>query len=295
MNIKVALIGNPNCGKTTLFNAYTGAKHKVGNWPGVTVDKKEGLIRHDGHHITLVDLPGIYSISPYSLEEILTREYILNYNPDVIVNIVDASTLERNLYLTLQLVEMGKPVIVALNMVDVLEQRGMSVDIEALSKQLGVPVIPVVAVEKKNLTRLIHQMIRSTKEKESYVPVTIDYGIEIEGKIREIEEKLNLKDRIDRYLLRWLSIKVLENDHEILSKLRDEYVEELNVESDFYQHLSIRQGMEEGVDCIGTFIRWWTTTTGILLIITSLAEKKLTKRNSGDANTISSTVLFRRC
>jgi len=149
MHIKVALIGNPNCGKTTLFNAYTGAKHKVGNWPGVTVDKKEGTIKHDGHSITLVDLPGIYSISPYSIEEILTREYILNYNPDVIVNIVDASNLERNLYLTLQLIEMGKPVVIALNMIDILEGRGMSIDLERLSEELKVPVIPIVAVDKK--------------------------------------------------------------------------------------------------------------------------------------------------
>lgn len=236
MDIKVALVGNPNCGKTTLFNAYTGAKHKVGNWPGVTVDKKEGTIRHDGHSITLVDLPGIYSISPYSIEEILTREYILNYNPDVIINIVDASNLERNLYLTLQLIELGKPIIIALNMIDVLENRGMSIDIEALSSLLKVSVVPVVAVEKKGLTKLVHQIIHTTKNKSEYVPLVLDYGQVIEEKIYEVQEKIKLKVDVDAILKRWLSIKVLENDHEILSKLKDESIEDLPIESDIHVH-----------------------------------------------------------
>ncbi|WP_304943624.1 FeoB small GTPase domain-containing protein, partial [Vallitalea guaymasensis] len=147
-NIRVAFVGNPNCGKTTLFNAYTGAKHKVGNWPGVTVEKKEGTITYDDNKITLVDLPGIYSISPYTMEEILTREYILENDPDVVINIVDASNLERNLYLTLQLIELGKPVIIALNMMDVAKNRGFIIDISKLSKQLNVPVVEVVATKK---------------------------------------------------------------------------------------------------------------------------------------------------
>lgn len=230
MHIKVALVGNPNCGKTTLFNAYTGAKHKVGNWPGVTVEKKEGLIKHDGKNITLVDLPGIYSISPYSLEEILTREYILNFNPDVIINIVDASNLERNLYLTLQLIELGHPVIIALNMIDILEERGISVDIQELSRRLNVPVVPIVAVSKQGMTKLLHQVIRSSKTKDTYVPIRIDYGQEIEDKIKEIASKIHLKKPVDDYLLRWLSIKVLENDREILSKLRDESIEQLPID-----------------------------------------------------------------
>lgn len=236
MDIKVALVGNPNCGKTTLFNAYTGAKHKVGNWPGVTVDKKEGTIRHDGHSITLVDLPGIYSISPYSIEEILTREYILNYNPDVIINIVDASNLERNLYLTLQLIEMGKPIIIALNMIDVLENRGMAIDIDALSSLLKLSVVPVVAVEKKGLTKLLHQIIHVSKNKNDYAPLVLDYGTVIEEKILEVQHKIKLKYEVDGILKRWLSIKVLENDHEILSKLRDESIEDLPIESDVHVH-----------------------------------------------------------
>ena len=231
MYIKVALVGNPNCGKTTLFNAYTGAKHKVGNWPGVTVEKKEGLIKHDGHTITVVDLPGIYSISPYSLEEILTREYILNFNPDVIINIVDASNLERNLYLTLQLIELGRPVIIALNMIDVLEERGITVDIERLSKELNIPVVPIVAVAQKGLTKLLHQTIRSTKNKDEYKPVTINYGEIIEKKIQEITGKIHLKNSVNPFLMRWLSIKVLEDDREILSKLRDESIEELPIDN----------------------------------------------------------------
>lgn len=236
MHIKVAFIGNPNCGKTTLFNAYTGAKHKVGNWPGVTVDKKEGTIKHDGHTITLVDLPGIYSISPYSIEEILTREYLLNYNPDVIVNIVDASNLERNLYLTTQLIEIGMPVVIALNMVDVLENRGMSIDINELSDRLNVPVIPVIAVNKKGITKLIHQVIRSTKVKEQYEAISIDYGPVIEKKITEIENKIHLKNPVSDTLMRWLSMKVLEDDHEIISKLRDDSIQQLPIESDFFEN-----------------------------------------------------------
>lgn len=236
MHIKVALIGNPNCGKTTLFNAYTGAKHKVGNWPGVTVDKKEGNIKHDGHTITLVDLPGIYSISPYSIEEILTREYILNYNPDVIINIVDASNLERNLYLTTQLIELGMPVIIALNMMDVLENRGMSIDTTALSEQLNVPVVPVIAINKKGLTKLIHQVIKSTKAKMDYVPITIDYGTIIEPKIDEIKENIHLKKPVSDSLMRWLAMKVLEDDHEIISKLKDKSIEDLPIESDFFEN-----------------------------------------------------------
>jgi len=236
MDIKVAFVGNPNCGKTTLFNAYTGAKHKVGNWPGVTVEKKEGMIKHDGHNITLVDLPGIYSISPYSIEEILTREYILNFNPDVIINIVDASNLERNLYLTLQLIELGKPLVIALNMIDVLENRGIAIDLEALSAKLGVAVVPIVAVEKKGLTKLVHQMIKSTKLKEEYIPITVDYGPVIEEKITEVQDKIKLKVEVNPYLKRWLSIKVLENDHEILSKLNDESIQDLPIESDIHIH-----------------------------------------------------------
>ncbi|GKX31040.1 ferrous iron transport protein B [Vallitalea longa] len=217
-NIKVAFVGNPNCGKTTLFNAYTGAKHKVGNWPGVTVEKKEGTITYGDNKITLVDLPGIYSISPYSMEEILTREYIIEDDPDVVVNIVDASNLERNLYLTLQLIELGKPVIIALNMMDVAKSRGFVIDKKKLSKQLNVSVVEVVATKKMGLDDLLQQIIEVSNEKEQYKPIELDYGNEIEQHLIKIENELKLQN-VDENILRWYSLKIVENDSEIINKL----------------------------------------------------------------------------
>lgn len=219
MQLRVAFVGNPNCGKTTLFNAYTGAKHKVGNWAGVTVEKKEGTIKHDGNHLTLVDLPGIYSISPYSIEEILTREYILNYDPDVVVNIVDASNLERNLFLTLQLIELGKPVVVALNMMDIIESKGYNINVELLSKRLGVPVIPLSATKKTGLTKLLHQVIKTSKLKEAYQPIQIYYGREIEGHIETLVSMISKTHHLSEKVIRWLAIKILGKDAEILKKI----------------------------------------------------------------------------
>ena len=138
--VNIGFIGNPNCGKTTLFNAYTGAKLKVANWPGVTVEKKEGSMQYQGHTFKLVDLPGIYSLTSYTMEEKVSREFILSDDVDVIVDIADASALERNLYLTLQLIELGKPVVLALNMMDIVEERGMEIDLHRLPEMLGIPV-----------------------------------------------------------------------------------------------------------------------------------------------------------
>ena len=140
MSLTVALIGNPNCGKTTTFNALTGSNQYVGNWPGVTVEKKEGRLK--GHKdVTIVDLPGIYSLSPYSPEEIITREFLIHEKPDVVLNIVDASNIERNLYLTTQLIECGIPVVIALNMMDIVEKNGTKINIKALSNHLNCPII----------------------------------------------------------------------------------------------------------------------------------------------------------
>ena len=141
----VAFIGNPNCGKTTLFNAYTGANLKVANWPGVTVEKVEGSFTFQGEKIRLVDLPGTYSLTSYTMEEQVSRNFILSDEVDVVIDVVDASALERNLYLTLQLLELGKPVVIALNMMDIVEKRGMEIDLHRLPEMLGAPVIPVSA------------------------------------------------------------------------------------------------------------------------------------------------------
>ena len=149
MGMKIALAGNPNCGKTTLFNALTGASQHVGNWPGVTVEKKEGRLK--GHSdVTIQDLPGIYSLSPYTLEEVVSRDYLVTEQPDAILNIIDASNLERNLYLTTQLMELGIPVVIALNMMDVVRKQGGSIQSSALSKALGVPVVEISALRGEN-------------------------------------------------------------------------------------------------------------------------------------------------
>ncbi len=156
----VGFIGNPNCGKTTLFNAFTGANLKVANWPGVTVERVEGSTVYKGRTLKLIDLPGIYSLTCYSIEEKVSRQCIMEENIDVIVNVVDASSLERNLYLTLQLLEMGKPVILALNMMDIVEERGMEIDLHRLPEMLGgIPVVPVSARKRTGLDVLLHAAI----------------------------------------------------------------------------------------------------------------------------------------
>ena len=169
--LQVGFVGNPNCGKTTLFNAYTGANLKVANWPGVTVEKKEGVFKYHNHRFKLVDLPGIYSLTSYTMEEKLTREFIMGSNVDVIINIVDASSLERNLYLTLQLIELGKPVVLALNMMDIVEERGMELDLHRLPEMLGVPVIPVSARKRTGLDILMHTVAHHKDKK-------LDYNLE---------------------------------------------------------------------------------------------------------------------
>ena len=155
-DLTIGFIGNPNCGKTTLFNAYTGANLKVANWPGVTVEKVEGAMKYHDHEYKLVDLPGTYSLTSYTMEEQVSRQFILSDEVDVIIDVADASSLERNLYLTLQLLELGKPVILALNMMDIVEKRGMEIDLHRLPEMLGIPVIPVSARKRTGLDILIH-------------------------------------------------------------------------------------------------------------------------------------------
>ncbi len=154
--LTIGFVGNPNCGKTTLFNAYTGANLKVANWPGVTVEKKEGAMRFHDESYRLVDLPGTYSLTSYTMEETVARQYILSDDVDVIVDVADASALERNLYLTLQLIELGKPVVLALNMMDIVQERGMEIDLHRLPEMLGIPCVPVSARKRTGLEILIH-------------------------------------------------------------------------------------------------------------------------------------------
>lgn len=213
MEIKVALAGNPNSGKTTLFNRLTGSNQYVGNWPGVTVEKKEGKIKNN-KEITLTDLPGIYSLSPYTLEEVVARNYLLDENPDAIINIVDGTNLERNLYLTTQLVELGIPVVVAINMIDVVEKDNIKINIEELSRQLGCKIVPISALKGKGVAELVKTVkeIAGTKA----VPTPEFSGI-VEHALAHIEEAV-IHD-MDLSKQRWYSIKIFERDDKVLQKL----------------------------------------------------------------------------
>ena len=239
MNTKeltIGFVGNPNCGKTTLFNAYTGANLKVANWPGVTVEKKEGAMRLHDETYRLVDLPGTYSLTSYTMEEMVTRQYILSDDVDVIVDVADASALERNLYLTLQLMELGKPVVLALNMMDIVQERGMEIDLHRLPEMLGIPCVPVSARKKTGLEILIHTVAhhqdKAQGEKiihhhdleksqhegveEHHKRYAMVYSDKIEDKIDEIGERLLKKyPEETNENLRWYAIKILENDQEI--------------------------------------------------------------------------------
>ena len=176
--IRVGFVGNPNCGKTTLFNAFTGANLKVANWPGVTVERVEGEAWYKGQHLKLIDLPGIYSLTSYSIEEKVTRKCINDNEIDVIVNVVDASSLERNLYLTLQLLELRKPVILALNMMDIVEERGMEIDLHRLPEMLGgIPVVPVSARKRTGLDVLLHAVVHHYTEEPQGQVMTYSRGL----------------------------------------------------------------------------------------------------------------------
>ena len=213
-HITVAFMGNPNCGKTTLFNAYTGANLKVANWPGVTVERKEGYTNYKSTKLTLVDLPGVYSLTSYTIEERVSRKEVLESNVDVIINVVDASSLERNLYLTMQLLELGKPVIVALNMMDIVEERGMEIDLHRLPEVLGdIPVVTVSARKRTGLDVLMHAVVHHYQEIPDEKVVT--YSDEIENKIEQLIERLKKEYGDDHQILRWHAIKLLENDETV--------------------------------------------------------------------------------
>ncbi len=209
----VAFVGNPNCGKTTLFNAITGSRLKVANWPGVTVEKKEGTVEFEDEKLILIDTPGIYSLSTYTIEEKVTRNCILDDDIEVIVNVVDASSLERNLYLTLQLLELGKPIVMALNMMDVIEERGMEIDLHRLPEMLcDIPIVPVSAIKKRGLDILLHAIIHH-KDAVTLGDV-FSYSDDIEDKISKLEVIMGAKYP-NHSSARWHSIKFLEDDEEV--------------------------------------------------------------------------------
>lgn len=218
--ITIALAGNPNSGKTSVFNALTGARQHVGNYPGVTVEKKTGTVEHGGRRIDVVDLPGTYSLTAYSLEEVVARNYIIDEKPDVVVAVVDASNLDRNLYLAVQLMELGVPVIVALNMMDVAESRGTVIDVAKLSKLLGVPVVPTVARKSKGMPELLDTVDKFVKKGRDWQSLEISYGLDIDQAIASITADLDLDKNVwhDRSA-RWVAVKCMEGDEEVLKQV----------------------------------------------------------------------------
>ena len=217
--LKIALAGNPNAGKTTLFNTLTGARQTVGNYPGITVEKKSGNLKYNETNVEIVDLPGTYSLSAYSLEEIVARNFIVEEKPDVVVNIVDASNLERNLYLTLQLLELGAPVCIALSMVDIAKNRGIEIDKDLLSKKLNVPVIAIDGRKGTGKDELLKAVLKTAEDsivKKS--ELNISYGDDIDNIITKMVGKIEEIDFIKEYPKKWTALKYLENDKELIAK-----------------------------------------------------------------------------
>ena len=238
MGIKIALAGNPNCGKTTMFNALTGSNQYVGNWPGVTVEKKEGHLKYKkGEDVIVTDLPGIYSLSPYTLEEVVSRDYILKENPDVIIDLVDATNIERNLYLTTQLIETGVPVVIALNMSDLLEKRGIQVDVERLSMLLGCKVIKTSALKETGLKEVVDEAIKTAKKVDHKLPEAM-FSSDVESAISSVR---NLLVDISDYEKRWYAIKLLERDEKVIAEVKLSAEDAKTVEN-------TAKGLEEKLD-----------------------------------------------
>lgn len=214
MEIKIALAGNPNCGKTTLFNALTGSNQFVGNWPGVTVEKKEGKLKKH-KDVTIMDLPGIYSLSPYTLEEVVARNYLVGERPDAILNIIDGTNLERNLYLTTQLTELGIPVVVAINMIDLVKKNGDSINIDELSRQLGCKVMEISALKGTGIMEAAEAAIKAAGSTKT-IPMHSFNGA-VEHAIAHIEEAA-VHDMPEEQQ-RWYAIKIFERDDKVLAKL----------------------------------------------------------------------------
>ena len=218
MAIKIALAGNPNCGKTTMFNALTGANQYVGNWPGVTVEKKEGKLKSakSGEEIIITDLPGVYSLSPYTLEEVVSRDYLVHEKPQAIINLVDATNIERNLYLTTQILEIGIPVVIALNMADLLAKSGDKIDVKKLSEIFGCEVVETSALKGTGLKEVVEKAIEAAKKNEWKNPAGIFSG-SVENAIEKVEEAVG--DAVDADQKRWVAIKLLEKDSKVIEQL----------------------------------------------------------------------------
>jgi ferrous iron transport protein B len=216
--ITVALIGNPNVGKSVVFNSLVpGARQHTGNWPGKTVEKKDGKFTHKGQEVTLVDLPGTYSLTARAEDELIARNYIIEENPDVVVDIVDASNLERNLYLTLLLKELEANLVVVLNMMDIAREKGYKIDSESLSKELGVPVVETVATKREGIDKLKDTILEAAEKK---IKIPVKYSENLESIISKVEQLVREEQTLSKYPSRWSAIKILENDDVIMDKIK---------------------------------------------------------------------------
>ncbi len=265
MNLTIALAGNPNSGKTTLFNALTGSNQYVGNWPGVTVEKKEGKLKgHD--NVTVTDLPGIYSLSPYSLEEVVARDYLINERPDVILNIVDGTNLERNLYLTTQLAELGIPVVVAINMMDVVRKRGDKIDFDALSRELGCKIVEISALKSDGIIEAAEAAIEAG-DKGIATPMYVFSGI-VEHALAHIEEAT--VHHLSEQQQRWYSIKIFERDSRVLEQLNIDPLVLEHIENDIKK---VEAKLDDDAESIIINERY--------VYITELMKKHYKRKNAG--------------
>lgn len=240
--ITVAVAGNPNSGKSTLINAIAGSKLQVGNWPGVTVEKKEAEFVYNGITIRLVDLPGTYSLSPYTQEEVIARDYLVFEKPDLIINVVDSTNLERNLYLTIQLMELGIPIVIALNIYDEAEKKGFEINTKAMEEMLGIKVIPTVATKRKGHVELLNTIVEGTEKDCLSKPKTLNYGEDIESAASIIERHIrnSYPQLVDKYPIRWLSLKLMEGDSPVYKKLN--FPDRVNFIADAIYHFKRAHG-----------------------------------------------------
>jgi len=218
----VALIGNPNVGKSVIFNNLVpGARQHVGNWPGKTVEKKEGLCVHKGIELRIVDLPGVYSLTAQAVDELVARNYIVEEKPDVVVDIIDASNIERNLYLTYLLLELEANLVIALNMLDVAESKGYEIDVGGLSERLGVPVVPTIAIKKKGMKALKDEIVKAAMEKPER-RIRVKYGKKVERAINLIEMLIKKDENLTgKYPTRWMAIRLLEHDEDVWNRFSE--------------------------------------------------------------------------
>ncbi len=274
--IIVGLVGNPNSGKTTIFNALTGARQKVANWSGVTVEKREAVLKHKGYTMRFVDLPGTYSLSSYTIEEIITRDFIINERPDAIINVVDAGNLERNLYLTTQLIDMGAKVVMALNMYDEADSKGLAIDTDKLGILLGMQVLKTIGTRSIGIDKLKDAVIDVTLQKNPKIRhIHLNYGTDIENEIKEIQSAIWMDEQIgDRYSTRWLSIGMLEDDNDVEKKLKSYSNYNKIIESAGKGRISIEKKFNDNIETVLSDMRYGFISGAVKESVEKTAPKR---------------------